>query len=58
MLSTCRSRGVSTHPSTLPRSQDMSLAEAHCFFHLTEKEARIAKEKELGIYKEHKVGTS
>lgn len=23
---------------------------------LTEKEARIAKEKELGIYKEHKVG--
>lgn len=25
------------------------------FCHLSEKEARIAKEKELGIYKEHKV---
>lgn len=25
---------------------------------LSEKEARIAKEKELGIYKEHKVGAS
>lgn len=42
----------------LPRSQDMPLAEASCFVHLTEKEARIAKEKELGIYKEHKVGAS
>lgn len=40
----------------LPRSQDMSLAEASHSVHLTEKEARIAKEKELGIYKEHKVG--
>jgi hypothetical protein len=36
----------------------MSLAEASHFVHLTEKEARIAKEKELGIYKEHKVSFS
>lgn len=55
MLSTCGSRGVSAAcpaaqaPGTAP-------AEAGPSAHLTEKEARIAKEKELGIYKEHKVG--
>lgn len=29
---------------------------AHRFFLLPEKEAKVAKEKELGIYKEKKVG--
>lgn len=41
-------------PVLLPRPRDTAPAEASHSAHLTEKEARIAKEKELGIYKEHK----
>lgn len=62
MPSTCGNRGVSaTRPHShagcaARRPGAWALSDTGPFSELSEKEARIAKEKELGIYKEHKVG--
>lgn len=44
-------------PAWGPGHVGLGLADASHSVGLVEKEARIAKEKELGIYKEHKVGS-
>ena len=53
MPSTCGSRRVSARP--VPAQVPGTRASLTPLLGLSEKEARIAKERELGIYKEHKV---